>query len=71
MEARLQAINDDIILEVVDTVTQKVRHSKNAVLRQKLYLEESIAHFQGQLDSVNAVLDLIENEEAKAAEIKR
>lgn len=61
MTQRLQTINDDTVLEITESQPVKTRLSEKTLLRNKAYLEASIANFQLSLDKVNADLAKIQN----------
>lgn len=65
METRLQTINNDTVMEVTKTVTQKTRHSEADLLHQKAYFEGMITQGQAGLDRVIALLTQINNEKQR------
>lgn len=65
IQARVQTINDDTVLEVTEMVPVKTRYSETRLLERKTYLESMIAKLQADLLEVNARLNDIDN--AKAA----
>lgn len=62
---RLQSVNGDTVLEITEQTVLKVRYSENDLLRQKSYLEQSIAQFQERLDATNAKLAQINDEKSR------
>ncbi len=65
-DARVQELDDDITLEVTETVVSKRTFSRNALLREKAYFEELVLKGQEGVARADGRLAQIEDEITKS-----